>query len=214
MKYGLVGSATVRPLEGEPTPPEAPEAMLRGALRFLLDDVEADRVLYLGVDEVIDRVVAAWAEELVPGGGDEAAFLDQVASRAADASPEELDALLAADRLRERLGSRVHTLPDRETCVVEMLEGRILVAVYDKARLGEEDIANAQILVYGKASKPLLKRFGPRTFYTPGPVGTGELGVLEALASGEVRLSTYTASGELLGRESLQGKAGAKMVVT
>jgi len=210
MKYGLVGPAT--PAGGEPGDGPPPDA-LRSAIGFLLDEAEVDRVLYLGADEIIDDVVHGWAEELVPGGGDEAAFLDWVAGRAPDASPEELDAMLAAEERRRTL-ERVHSLPDAETCVVEMIEGRILVAVYDKGRLGEEDIANAQLLVYGKATKPLLKRFGPRTFYTPGPLGGGELAVLEALPQGGVELATYALDGRPLERTMLQGKPGAKMVVT
>lgn len=205
MKYALLGEAG-----------DGPDAVprLREALEFLVGDVGADRVLYLGTDALVDRVVEAWAEELLgePREGDDP-FLDRLAEVAGNEDPRQLAALLEADRLHRRL-TGVHKLPPGDECVVEMVETRILVAVWDKARLSEEDIANAQILVYGRSDRPLLRRFGPRSFYTPGPLDGGEVGVLEALENGEVVLATYDPTGTPLGREELQSGQHTKMVVT
>lgn len=205
MRYAILGEAG-----------DGPDAFprLRRALELLLRDLAADRVLYLGTDDLVDRVVEAWATELLGGAASDGdPFLDRLATTATQEDPRPLAALLEADRLHRRL-TEVHKLPSEDECVVEMLETRILVAVRDKARLSEEDIANAQILVYGRSEGPLLRRFGPRSFYTPGPLERGEVAVLEALENGEVVLSTYDPSGERTSREELQAGQHTKMVVT
>ncbi|MEO0326623.1 MAG: hypothetical protein AAF447_27005, partial [Myxococcota bacterium] len=73
--------------------------------------------------------------------------------------------------------------------------------------LDEDDIANANIIVYGHAEGPLLKRFGPRAFFTPGPLARGTVGLLELDGDGHVVIATYTPAGEALTREQLQGRA-------
>ena len=45
--------------------------------------------------------------------------------------------------------------------------------MHDKAILDEDDVANAHVIVYGEAADADFKRFGPRSFLTPGPVAKG-----------------------------------------
>jgi hypothetical protein len=56
--------------------------MLRESVEFLVGDAAVDQVIYLGNDDAIERVLAAWAEELFGGEPSEDAFLERVAALA------------------------------------------------------------------------------------------------------------------------------------
>src|SRR5262249_6252083 len=59
-------------------------------------------------------------------------------------------------------------LPPPPSRAVEMLDDRIVLMVYDKAVLDEEDVANATAIVWGNAQEAQLRPIGPRGFVTPG----------------------------------------------
>lgn len=140
--------------------------------RHLLDSARADRVLYLGDDSAMDLLVAAWAAALVGGDERPGAMFQRAATVCAGGAPEEIDAFIA--RERARLGLRVfHSLPVPSQRTLELLAGRVVLLVYDKAELDEEDIAAASCLVYGRADAPLMRTVGTRTFVAPGPIGEG-----------------------------------------
>ena len=88
---------------------------------------------------------------------------------------------------------------------------RMVLFVHDKAILDEEDIANAHLIVYGRASESDLRRFGRRAFFTPGPLKGGRVGVLEATDDG-VTVSLYDLSGQPVWRETL-AQAATKVTV-
>ena len=200
MKLGFVG-----PADGD-------RDLLREALEFLVSDVAVDQAVYLGLDDLVDHVVDAWAAEIA-GDASDRAFLDRAVGLAREGSAAEIDELLARDAAVERLGC-IRKLPPAPARAVEMVEDRFVTVVYDKSVLDEEDIANSTLLVYGKAKEAQLRKFGPRYFFTPGPLRGGKIGVVEAESEGHVVVAVFAPSGAPLWRETLQSRATTKVVVS
>ena len=200
MKIGFLG-----PANGD-------ETLLREAVEFLVSDVEVDQAIYLGLDEEIDEVVGRWARDIAGDPSDEA-FLTRAVELAQQGDAESIDQLLARDTAVARLAC-VRKLPPAPARAIEMIEDRIVTVVYDKRVLTEEDIANATLLVYGKSDEASFKRFGPRYFFTPGPLGAGKIGLVEAEEDGQVAVGLFEPSGAPVWREVLHGRAGSKMMVS
>ena len=79
--------------------------------------------------------------------------------------------------------------------------------------LDEEDIANAFLVVYGRSKACALNRFGPRTFFTPGPLKAGRIAVLEPEADGALAIAQFNPhTGEPAGRDTLLSRQ-ARLVV-
>lgn len=201
MKIGFVG-----PASGEAPP-------LREALEFLLHDVGVEQAVYLGTDDLIEEVVSSWRDELWGDHGTHRNLLDHVpeALQAKGAAP--IEALLKADNETRRL-SAIRRIPDSPARAVEMVEDRIVTAVFDKAVLDEEDIANSMLLVFGRSNESMFRRFGPRSFFTPGPLSGGHIGVLDAESDGPIHLRLFDISGAPVWTELLHAKASAKMTVS
>lgn len=195
MKIGLIG------------PAKDPAIIRRAAETFLALDV--DQAIYLGDAKVLEDVTRTWAQEL--GDGDTRDFLSRAVDMAIGGSPMQIEALLKSERGVRSL-ERLRALPPAPARAVEMLGEKICLLVQDKGILDEEDIANAAIIVYGNSSKRLLKRFGPRYFFTPGPLDAGVLGMLEVDEEGHAAIVTVDTEGVEIDRDTLQA-AGTKMTV-
>jgi hypothetical protein len=181
---------------------------LERALELLMADPAMHRIVYLGADGAIEEVAAARSRS----GLEREEFLDLAAELSCSGSADEITELLAAEREGKRL-SMIRKLPEPPARAVEMMDKWIVLAVHDKAVLDEDDIANAHIIVYGRADEAGLKRFGPRCFFTPGPLSAGKLGCLELMADGQAQIRLLGLDGETLVCESLQGTS-AKLVIT
>lgn len=199
MRIGLIGPAVAEE-----------SALLREAAEFLLADLGVDHALYLGNDEVVDAVARSWAADIT--GGDSRDFVARSLEVAVDGDPEAIDAFLSAEQQLARL-AQLHTLPPAPARAVEMIDDRIVLAVFDKSVLDEEDIANAHLIVYGRSSERLLKRFGHRYFFTPGPLAGEEVGVIEVEEDGSILVATFAPSGVPVFREVLAGRS-ARVTVT
>jgi hypothetical protein len=196
MRIGVIGEA------------RKASADLRRALEALLADPEVTQVLYLGADGAVEDTVTAWAAEAL---GEEA-FLSRGAQLACGGRPEDIEQLLSEDRAARRL-SAVRTLPGPSARAIEMLEKWIILAVHDTALLDEDDVANAHVIVYGKAAEADFKRFGPRVFLTPGPLGKGKIGRLTLREDGSMDVDLLDLDGKLVRHEEVS-PASAKLVVT
>jgi hypothetical protein len=178
-------------------------------VEHLLGELGCARVHYVGDGDVLDAAARARADEL--GLGDPAGY---------EGTAFELSRVGDADAIERFLGARAalarldacRALPPPPARTVEMLEDRILVMVFDKAVLDEEDIANADVVVYGRSSAPLLRKIGPRLFFSPGPAALGH-GVATVDESGTVTLTSYGADDGVLAREIL-GPRGARFSVS
>lgn len=158
MRLGLLG-----PAEGD-------LSTLRNTARFLLEERQVDRAIYLGRDRALDDVVAAWATDLVGEDPTDDALWVRAADRCTDASPEEIRSFLRAELDRREL-ARLEVLPGVGSRSVELLNGKVVVLIYDKAHLDEEDIVAASLLVFGKSTEMMMKQVGPRWFLSPGNHG-------------------------------------------
>src|SRR5690242_15246871 len=162
-------------------------ALGRGA-QHLMDVAQAEKVVYIGHDDALDRVVASWARGIVGANPADAALFDRAADRCALGSADDIDDFVARERALRRLRALVSVPPGQRS--IEILDRHVLLFVYDKATLDTEDIGAAHVVVFGKSSEPLIKRVGSRTFVAPGPL-TGDVGgllVLEAAEGGGLRI--------------------------
>ncbi|MFO0553401.1 MAG: hypothetical protein U0271_33770 [Polyangiaceae bacterium] len=191
---------------------------LAKAAQVMLDRARADRVLYVGSDDALDRVVAAWAHDIVGANPSEQVMFERAARACLNATSTEIEDFVASERARRRL--RVYaTVPAPPGRTIEILDGRVAVLLYDKATLDEDDIAGASILVFGKSDKPLVHRVGSRTFVAPGPVSyEGNSGVLvfDDDVGGGLAIDFLTLAGEVARREKIEPRPhvqGAKMKV-
>jgi hypothetical protein len=180
---------------------------LERAARMLIVDFEVDQVVYLGEDDALREFVSRHETE-----GSGAELEREVARVAATGSPTDIDAVLG--RLRgTRYLSKLRVAPRPPTRAMEMLDDRIVLIVREKSSIGEEDVVNSNVVVYGDGSELTFKRFGPRCFFSPGPLVAGHIGLLdEHSESGGVALKAFDLSGETWWTEAIQGR-GAKVMV-
>ncbi|MDW8360985.1 MAG: hypothetical protein RMK74_01180 [Myxococcales bacterium] len=186
------------------------DASVHAAIRTLI--ARAAHVVYLGDDEAARRAARRWAEELAPGLATEDRWVDEAARLAATGSAAQLEALLERRRALAPL-YRVRELPPGRGRAIEIIAGRIVTLVHDKAWLDEDDVANSTLLVYGRSDEPVLRRFGPRWFFTPGPLRLGRIGLVEADASGQLGLELLEVGGQTLWREQCATGPQARMSV-
>ncbi|MBK6513834.1 MAG: hypothetical protein IPM79_29440 [Polyangiaceae bacterium] len=181
---------------------------LATAAQVLVDHSQVERVLYLGKDDALDRVVQAWATEIVGANPDEAVLFARAAVACVKASAEDIDAFVASERVRRRL--RIYaTVPAPPGRTVELFDGRIAVFVYDKATLDEDDIAGASVMVFGRSDRPLVHRVGSRTFVAPGSLGSpgGGIVVLDDESEPGIRIEFLDSEGAVVSAERIESRA-------
>lgn len=203
MRIGLLG------------PAQGNAELLREAAEFLLGDCGVDEAVYLGADDTARSVVERWAAEVMGGEASEEAFLREAALLAATGDPRQIDNLLRRDHEVQRLSS-LRCLPPSPARAVEVCDDKVVLFVHDKAQLDEEDIANAFLVVYGRSKSPAINRFGPRTFFTPGPLQAGgRVAVLERENDGNLAIAMFDPqTGEPAGRETLVTKRTRLVVLS
>jgi hypothetical protein len=187
---------------------------LAHAAQHLLDEARVERVIYLSEDDALEKIVFSWARDLVGGDPTEDALYDRAAARCATATAAEIDDFVAHERARLRLKVFV-SLPRGRSRSLEILDGRVVLFVYDKAMLDEEDISAASLFVFGKSAASVIKKVGARTFLSPGPIGsdTGGSALLDDTGGG-LRLEIINGSGVVTARDSIgPARASGKMKV-
>ena len=196
MRMGIIGTAVGATRE------------LRQAIELFLSDPELKQIIYLGEDDAITQVVTHFAHEQL---SDEE-FLRRGVELACHGSAAAIRQLLQADQEAQRL-SLLRRLPEPPACAIEMLDKWIILAVHDKAVLEEDDVANAHVIVYGHAEKAHYKRFGPRSFLTPGPLSQGLVGSVGLRPDGALELNLLDLDGSKVLTESLAPAAVGKVVI-
>lgn len=184
---------------------------LARAAQQLLDEHAVERVLYVGSDDALDRVVAGWARQIVGLDPTDHALFDRAARRCAAATGEEIEKFVDAERARARL--RVLTsLPPAPKRTIELLDGRIVCLLFDKALLDEEDILGASVIVFGKSAAPLVRRVGSRVFVAPGTIGVegGGLAILDDEGGG-IRIEVRDGTGQVALSEHVAPVAKVKV---
>ncbi|MEM7434154.1 MAG: hypothetical protein AAF436_03310 [Myxococcota bacterium] len=195
MRFGFIGPAGLD------------AALLEGAVDLLVTKFEADAVIYFAADEAIRDFITAHQRDKT-----DLTFEQQVAQVAATGSPDEIHQVvrsLCGARYLEKL----RVVPQSPASVIEMLDDRIVLLVRDKSSIGEEDVVNSNVVVYGDAKSLTFKRYGPRCFFSPGPLEGGHVGILDDEAEGGgVTLRALGLDAEIAWTEPIQGR-GAKMKV-
>jgi hypothetical protein len=188
-------------------PARSDVATLERAAELLICELEVDTVIYLAEDEALRAFMAKHESDV----GD-SPLERQVAEVAARGTSEQIEEMLRKLRGARYLGKlRIAPPPPRRA--MEMLDDRIALIVRNKSTIGEEDVINSNIVVYGDGNELMFKRFGPRCFFSPGPLETGHLGLLDDQSeTGGVVLEAITLSGEVCWSEPIQGR-GAKVMV-
>lgn len=159
-------------------PAEGNTDALEAAARFVLAKHPVDRAVYLGVDGALDGVIRQIAAGLVGDNPSEEGLWTRAVRACRTADPGAIDAYIAAERARAQL-RLFESLPDEETRAVEMLAGALVLMIYDKAHLNEEDMIPARLLLFGKSRSPVVKQVGQRWFLSPGSFSEGGLLTLE-----------------------------------
>lgn len=189
---------------------------LAKAAQVLVDHGEVDRVIYLGKDDALDQVVAAWAQEMVGANPDESLVFDRATRACARATSDEIETFLTGERARRRL--RIFTtVPPPPGRTIELLDGKIAVFVYDKASLDEDDIAGASLLVFGRSDRQIIHRVGSRTFVAPGPLLPSDaadgdtreptgIAILDGEGGAGARIEVWSLAGELVKTEVVEGR--------
>jgi len=172
----------------------------------LLDEHAPERILYIGDDDALDRVVGGWAAQIVGGNPAQEAIFDR-AAKCADETSEAIDELVARERGRLRL--RVYLSVPKGRRTIEMLDGRVILFVFDKSTLDEEDILAANVVVFGKSDAPLARRVGSRTFVSPGAIGAKGGSALLDDGSGQLVFEAFSNEGQSVLREVLSPPTGA-----
>lgn len=201
MRIGLLG------------PADADAALLRKAAEFLLSAAGAEQAIYLGADDSAELTYARWSADVMGESADEEQFLKRTLELSRAGDPAQITELLERDAAVHRLGA-LRRLPAAPARAVEMVDDKVVLFVHDKSQLDAEDIANAYLVVYGRSKAVALNHFGPRTFFSPGPLKLGQVATIDHDGEGNVvivRLDFH--SGEVLGRTPLQGGGRTKMVV-
>ena len=195
MRLGFIGPANSDPVA------------LERAAKLLVCELEVDELIYLAEDDALREFVAAHKTE-----EDDDALEQRVARVAATGSPTDIEEVVR--RLRgARYLERLRIAPPPPARAMEMLDDRILTIVRMKSTIGEEDVVNSNVVVYGDGKELMFKRFGPRCFFSPGPAEIGTVGVLDDRAeTGGVVLTAVDKDGEVLWSEPIQGR-GAKVMV-
>jgi len=188
-------------------PADTDTAALERAAKLLIVGCEVDQVIYLGEDDALREFVVAHESE---DNGDRVE--QRVAQVAATGSPSDIEEVLL--RLRgARYLEKLRVAPRPPTRAMEMLDDRIVLIVRNKATIGEDDVVNSNIVVYGDAAEMIFKRFGPRCFFSPGPLACGNVGLLDDQSeAGGVVLKAIDLAGEIRWTEPIQGR-GAKVMV-
>lgn len=205
--HGASGAETMR--IGLIGPVASDLANLRSAITTLFVEAGVDRAVYLGSDGALDVLAKEWTSSL--GGPTGLAFDDRALDLAVSGSATEIRELLAADANARRL-ERLASLPPPPSQALEMLDDRFLLFTHDTSTLDEDDIANAQVIIYGVAKQMLFRRFGPRAFFTPGPPSEGHLGIVETDFDGRLTITAMKSDGSIALRESLASRSNRMSV--
>ena len=153
--------------------------------RFCLEELETERVIYLGRDAKLDQAVKHWAVRLVGHRPEDSAIWRRSLACQA-ASPAEIDDFVARERRRQWL-SRLHSLPS-EGVHLQIMGTRRVLFCHDDKELEPVDVQTADVVAVGNRAEPAVIRVEERFFLSPGTLSTGGLMLLDATQGLELQL--------------------------
>jgi hypothetical protein len=169
--------------------------------------LRADRIVYLGADNAIDDVVAAWANRL--------GVRDPLPQRisAQLGGPLDISRELQKEYMREQL-RRIRWLGGPNNRSIELMADRIVLLSDDKTGLSQDDLLPATLIVFGLGNA-LIRRVGPRLFACPGSPDSANEGVVlvEEDKSARLSVSLRDTSGRLVSQDAIEPALTAKLRV-
>lgn len=175
---------------------------LERAAGLLLDDHGASRAIYLGDQRTFEETVASLASQLVGTQPTDDAIWQRAKQLVDSGPPGDIDEFVRREHARNRLRA-LERLADGAPCTIEIVGRSIAVVVHDKSVLDEEDIFSADIVIYGHADAPLVRRIGTRWFITPGPLGPAGGLCLFDEADDQAHVTILTTNGETVESKAL-----------
>ncbi len=190
MRLGLLG-----PARGD-------VGALGRAAELLLNDARVHRAVYLGKDAALDRAVSAWARKLVGGDPSDDAAWTRALGVAIDGTAQQIDRFVASERARQRLKA-LETLPSEGAQKITI--GNVVAVLHhDDASLDDATLRAADIVLFGRSERPMVRQIGPRWFVSPAAIGTpsGGIAVLDDEHDG-LSVTIYDTTGKPAQRETL-----------
>jgi hypothetical protein len=193
MRLALIGPATQD---------AAQSALLRKSAELLVGPLGADRAVYLGADDSFEHVVAAWHKTLTPRG--EAGVWDDVRALLLPGAPAtRAETWLKEEDARRKL-RRLEVLPRATRMTIEMLGTRMAILVDDRERLRPDELAEAQIVIFGSSPAPRARAVAEQWFVSPGELSEeGGLATIEETGD-SLRVTFYDPNGKVQGGETLK----------
>jgi hypothetical protein len=191
-------------------PADGDVAALARAAHAAVFELGADRIVYLGVDDALDAVVAGWSSLL----GAEVSLAAK-AGVLLRSSATTIEQALDAEAARRSLARLFLTLPAPGARCIEILQERIVLLVDDKGGLDEEDLLPATFIVFGRG-EPTIRKVGSRVFLCPGAVAASGQGLLlldEGASTTGVVASLHDRDGHLRSQEFLDTTRSARLRV-
>lgn len=176
-------------------------AKLESALRWMLFDQQMTQIFYFGERSEVETCLASIAHDIAAPGRLLAAANELAMMDNREQSAAEISELLDRVRHARQLGV-VRVIPDIPKKHVELIRNRLMLLTRDHKHLGEDDIANATLIVYANKKQSVFKRFGKRAFFAPPPLAQNAVGVIKARGPA-VDLVISTLRGETTWTESI-----------
>jgi hypothetical protein len=197
--------------------------MLLAALGPALDDLGAleratvqlcrrypvDRLVYLAVDDMMDRVVETLAKRTVGEAVSDASLWSRAVERCGAASSEEIRRFVALELERQKI-REIETLAAPGAVAVELLAGRIVLLTDVLKSLRVDDVYSCAIVAYGSPEEPVIVQRAERWFVSPGPVRASG-GMLLFEDEGGVELTLLDASSNPMHTRRLMDGTAARL---
>jgi hypothetical protein len=174
------------------------------ACEFLQAEARAERIVYLGEDQLMTEVRDSWhahwksrftspdtqaqdADPPAPPGP--AVSIWARTAHCATAAPDAIARAVEDERARLRVG-QLSTVPPRGNLSMALSTRYLLLACHDRQQLLEEDVGTASVIVFGNNDSPMVKQVGRRFFLCPGSFANGGLLLLSS-GRGQLDVSLF-----------------------
>jgi hypothetical protein len=194
-----------------PAAPEKEGKDLRQAAEFALLGAAVDRAVYLGDDLAMQRVAEAWSAEL--SSPKHSNFWEEVADLLGpDTSKAQVERVMQREEAKLKL-RKLEMLPQGTRRSLELLGTRVAILVDDRERLEPEDLAEANVVIYGKAPAARARLVGEQWFVSPGFLSDeGGIAIIEETGD-SLRVTFHDQKGGAHGSETLKQKTKTKFSV-
>lgn len=193
-------------------PARGDKKALAKAASYWVQRADVERIVYLGLDGILESLVSSWARQLVGDDAADCAVWERAARRCAEATPDEIEAFVEAEARRERL-RMLEALPCAGARAVELLAGKWVLLSDRLDTLDEDDVAPASYIVVGEAKESRISQRGARWLVALGPIQDC-WGALLHEQGKDVIVDLVSPQGEVTRSERLRVGQGVKLRIS